>query len=242
MQFVEVVADAQHDGDGAEPAEDATDPEGVGDRLAEPVLLRDLEVRAGCPVPADLDLVDDVVGALHGGPALRAGLHPVSGAGSPHDGRGGARRVRETLRVDVVQGDGHQAPELRERAQIGHHVAGELHAARTDDRDSDHERERSIYASNEQVRALPERERVRGHRLRRPACRQAGTLERIWRAPWKVRVPARHGDQTVVTRTPASASPARMPGSAARSVILSATTTTERARSISARFVWASTS
>ncbi len=41
-------------------------------------------------------------------------------------------------------------------------------------------------------------------------------LERIWRIG-SCGCPPRHGDQTVVTLTPASTSPARIPGSAARS-------------------------
>jgi hypothetical protein len=50
-QLVEVVADAHRDGNGAEPAEDAADPDRVADRLADPVLLRDLEILEGVPVP-----------------------------------------------------------------------------------------------------------------------------------------------------------------------------------------------
>src|SRR5690242_13256373 len=152
-QFVEVVADTHRDGDGAEPAEDAADPDRVADRLADPVLLRDLEVHEGMPVPPDLDLVDDVVRAVHGGPAFRAGLHPVPGARPPHDRRGGALGVREALRVDVVQDDGDLPGQLRERAQVGDYVAGELHAASADDCDSGHERECSMYRLSEQVRA-----------------------------------------------------------------------------------------
>src|SRR6185312_3831442 len=102
-QLVEVVADAHRDGNGAEPAEDAADPDRVGDRLTDPVLLRDVEIHEGMPVPPYLDLVDDIVRARHGGSALGAGLHPVPGGGPPHDRPGGALRVRETLRVDVVQ-------------------------------------------------------------------------------------------------------------------------------------------
>ena len=55
-------------------------PEGVGDRLAHAVPGRDVEVGAGGGVPADLDLVDDVVGAVDGGRAGRGGAVTVAPA------------------------------------------------------------------------------------------------------------------------------------------------------------------
>ena len=46
-QLVHVVGDGRHHRDGAQRAEDPADPEGLGDGLAQPVALGDLEIDAG---------------------------------------------------------------------------------------------------------------------------------------------------------------------------------------------------
>ena len=68
--LVHVPRQVDHDGDGAQAAEDAADAEGVADRLAQPVPGGNVEVGAGGRVPADLHLVDHVVGARERGAAV----------------------------------------------------------------------------------------------------------------------------------------------------------------------------
>ena len=94
-------------GDRAQRAEDAADAERVADRLAQAVAGRDLEVAQGRGVPADLDRVDDVVGAVQRGaaveraPSMRRPRAERASASSARQRLGG----REPLGVDVVQGD-----------------------------------------------------------------------------------------------------------------------------------------
>src|SRR5665811_710824 len=68
-QLGHVVGDAEHDRDGAQGAEHGAHPRGVGDRLAQAVLLRDLEVEQRRRVAADLDHIDGEVGAVEGAAA-----------------------------------------------------------------------------------------------------------------------------------------------------------------------------
>ena len=132
-----VVADAEHHGRGAQRADDAADAERVADRLADAVAGRDLVVAHRRGVAADLDAVDHVVGAVERLAAVE---------------RGGDLRLRaerlgdsvreqlcglEPLRVDVVQRDLARG-ELGEREDVAEQVAGELDAARADERDLGH--------------------------------------------------------------------------------------------------------
>ena len=71
-----VVADAEHHRGGAQRADDAADAERVADRLAHAVAGRDLEVAHGRRVAADLDAVDDVVGAVERRRRSRDARHP----------------------------------------------------------------------------------------------------------------------------------------------------------------------
>src|SRR5439155_13863727 len=98
-------SDPEHHRDRSEPAEDAADADRVADRLAEAVLRRNPEVDERGVVPADLDLVDHVVGAVESGATIEVRLdgracarHLVRLAG---DGHGGL----EAVGLYVVQGD-----------------------------------------------------------------------------------------------------------------------------------------
>jgi hypothetical protein len=100
-----VVPHLDHDGDRAEPAEDPADPDRVGDRLAQAVRLRHLEVGERGLVPADLDLVDQVVGAVEGRAPVGERGDGVPRAGLLDQPRRRAFGGREPLRVDVVERD-----------------------------------------------------------------------------------------------------------------------------------------
>src|SRR5439155_23703516 len=116
-------------------AHDAPDPDRVGDRLTEPVALRDLEVAQRRLVPTDLDLVDQVVGAVEGARAVRVCRDTVAGVQPSDDLARRALSVAEPLLVDVVQRELERAGELRIRTEVGQDVPRELDAARADDRD-----------------------------------------------------------------------------------------------------------
>ncbi len=81
-ELLHLAAEADHHRDGPQAPEYAADAESVGDGLLEAVLLRHLEVGDGAGlVEADLDGVDDVVGALERFLAVR--LSPMIFAGAP---------------------------------------------------------------------------------------------------------------------------------------------------------------
>ena len=85
-------------------------------------------------VPVDLDLVDDVVGALDGGEPVDRGGDRGPGAGLGADPLGDRLGMREPFGVDVVQRQLELAVQLGEAAQVGDDVAGELDAAGADER------------------------------------------------------------------------------------------------------------
>ena len=103
--LVHVPGDAEDDRDGAQGAEDATDADRVGDRVAQAEAGRDVEVDLGRAGAADLDRVDDEVGTTERlapvkmGRDRRLGVERRGGpAGHPLGGR-------EPLGVDVVEDD-----------------------------------------------------------------------------------------------------------------------------------------
>jgi hypothetical protein len=91
---VQVLADAQHHRDRAEPAEDASDADRVGDRLPQAVPRREPEVTQRGVDAAHLDLVDHAIGPRDGGGAIR--VPPRSRTRRRSDGRSTRRRVRHT--------------------------------------------------------------------------------------------------------------------------------------------------
>ena len=100
-----VVADGEHHRRRAQRADDAADAERVADRLADAVAGGDLVVAHGRRVPAHLDAVDHVVGALERLTAVERGRHLRLRAEHPgHPERELLRRA-QALRIDVVQGD-----------------------------------------------------------------------------------------------------------------------------------------
>ena len=74
-------------------AEDAADPERVGDRLAQPVAGRDLEVEQRRLVASDLHHVEHVVGTVERGPALEVRRDRGEAPRSPRDVRAIASAV-----------------------------------------------------------------------------------------------------------------------------------------------------
>src|SRR6185436_18718224 len=94
----------------------------------------DLEVAHRRLEHADLDDVDDVVGAVERAAPVGGGDHLRLGTGGAGGGVSDSLRRLEPLDVDVVQHDPHRA-ELRERHDVAEQFAGELDAARTDDDD-----------------------------------------------------------------------------------------------------------
>ena len=133
-----LVGHLDHHGDRAETAHDAADPDRVGDRLPQPVAPRDLEVANGRLVSPDLDLVDQVVGALEGGRAVRVCRDHVAGVQPSDDLVRRTLRVPQPLVVDVVQRELERPGELRVRTEVRQDVPCELHAAGADDRDLRH--------------------------------------------------------------------------------------------------------
>ncbi len=99
----QVFADLGHHWDRAQSAEDSADADGVRDGLADPILCRDVEVRAGRAVSADLDLVHHVVRAFDGRQPVDARDDIGAGATLATDPLGQRIGVPEPLGVDVVQ-------------------------------------------------------------------------------------------------------------------------------------------
>src|SRR4029079_12556777 len=132
-----VPGDPQNDGDRPKAAKDASNPDGVGDRIAKPEPGRHVEVdlrRAGAP---DLDRVDHVVGAperlapveVRGDRRLRP-----ERAGRP---AGHSLRGRQALRVDVVERDLGR-PQRGRAEDVAEEVPREHDAARADEDDPGH--------------------------------------------------------------------------------------------------------
>ena len=166
-----LVGHLDHDGDRAEAAHDPADADRVADRLAQPVLPRHVEVGPRRRVAADLDLVDQVVGAVERRCPRLVGRHVVPGVRSLDELPCREERVRETLVVDVVEGDLERSVQLVVRAQVREDAPRELDAARADDRDLRHGRESRTHRAPRRPRrvTLP-RDRVRGGE---PVDRQA---------------------------------------------------------------------
>ena len=98
-QLGHVAADVEEHRDRAQGAKDGADPERVADRLAQAVLLGDVEVEARGGDAADLDRVDGEVGAVEGRATVEVGLDRARGlrrrrsssAPSPRPSRGARR-------------------------------------------------------------------------------------------------------------------------------------------------------
>ena len=142
--FGHLVRHLDHNGDCAKASHDSADADRVRDRLAQSILLRDLEIREGCLVPPDLDLVDDVVGTVERRSGRLVRGHQVPGLRSLDLVSGGALRVREPLGVDVVQRDVEGAVELLVGAEVGDDASGELDAPCPQDGDIRHVRKASM--------------------------------------------------------------------------------------------------
>ena len=131
--LLHVMGKVQHDRDGPQRAEDAADAQGVGDGLAQAVLLGHFEVRDGAGVvEPDLDGVDHVVGAAQGVlPVLHAevGLDPGLVAAVAVEVFQHEAGVLQALGVDVVQGDG-ALGQGRGHHGVSQDVLGEHGAAR----------------------------------------------------------------------------------------------------------------
>ena len=137
-QLGHLVAERQHDRDGAQRAEDPADSQGVADRLAQAVGGRDLEVEQGGRVAADLDHVDHVVGAVERAAAVEMGLDARLCAERRGGVAGHRLGDREPLGIDVVKRDLAVA-QLGEREDVAQQVLGELDASRTHEDDSWHD-------------------------------------------------------------------------------------------------------
>ena len=86
-------------------------PMRVGDRLPHAVLRAGPRSRCTvASIAADLDLVDEVVGAVEGGAPVGVGARPGTRRRTIHDLVGGPLRVPQPLGIDVVQGDRRAAP------------------------------------------------------------------------------------------------------------------------------------
>ena len=123
-----IVGEVLHHGDGAQGAEDAADAQGVGDGLAQAVLLGHLKVRhrAGA-VQAHLNGVDHVIGAAQGVLAVfhaQVGLDGGLVAQVPVDGVQHALAVVHAVRVDIVEGNLAVFHD-RGRHAVAQHVLGE---------------------------------------------------------------------------------------------------------------------
>ena len=92
-------------------------------------------------VPADLDLVDQVVGAVERRRPRLVRRDPVAGVRALDELVGREQRVGQAFGVDVVQGDLERPVQLLVRAQVREDPPRELDAARADDRDLRHARE-----------------------------------------------------------------------------------------------------
>ena len=134
-QLGHLTAERQHVIRGPERAEDPTDAEGVGDRLAEAVAGRDLEVLERRLVAADLDHVEDVVGALEGRAPVEVRADPGRGAAHTRDVGGHRLCGGEPVRVDVVQRD-LDAAQLRALEDVAEQVLREDDAPGADEGDA----------------------------------------------------------------------------------------------------------
>ena len=131
--------DEQHR-DRAQAAHDPADAERVGDGLAQPELLRHLEVGDGARlVAADLDHVDRVVGAVERGAPVGGGDDLGRRVERVGDPAGDELRRREPFGVDVEQRD-LRLGELLVAEDVAEQVAREHGAARADERDLGHAR------------------------------------------------------------------------------------------------------
>ena len=133
-----LVGHLDHDRDRAETPHDAADADRVADRLAQPERLRDVEVGPRRRVPADLDLVDQVVGAVERRRPRLVRRDPVPGVRALDELVGREERVGQAFGVDVVEGDLERPVQLLVRAQVREDPPRELDAARADDRDLRH--------------------------------------------------------------------------------------------------------
>ena len=136
-EFGHVRADGEQNGDRAQGAEDGAHPARVGDRLPQAVLLRDLEVRQGRFVHADLDHVDGEIGALESAAAIEMGFDLRRRAQLLVGPLGHRFGGGETLAVYVVQRDG-GVGQLGEREYVAEQVACELDTAGADEDDPGH--------------------------------------------------------------------------------------------------------
>ena len=133
-----IAAHSQHHRDGAQRAHDAADAEGVGDGLAQPVLLGDFKVDDGArPVAAHLEHADRVVGAVQRGPPVQRGLQggldaEVVGDLVRHD-----LRRAQPHRVDIHQADG-GIGERRIAQDVAQQVLGKDRAARAEESNFGH--------------------------------------------------------------------------------------------------------
>src|SRR6185437_13862774 len=109
-------------------AEDAADTDRVTDRLAQPELGRDVEVEPGRVVPADLDLVDHVLGTLDRRSAVERGGDRDAGTGLVDDPVDQPLGEGESLGADVVQRQVELPAQLGESAQVSCDIPGELDA------------------------------------------------------------------------------------------------------------------
>jgi hypothetical protein len=138
-QLLHVVEHLLHHRDGAQGAHDPADAERVGDRLTQPVLLRDLEVdHRRRPVPADLDHADRVVGTVECGSPVGGRHHRRVRAESGCDPMSDLLARRETHGVDVVQDDLARR-QFGVREDVAHQVAGEDRATGADEDDACHD-------------------------------------------------------------------------------------------------------
>ena len=128
-----------HHRDGAQRAHYAADAEGVGDGLAQAVLLGNLEVGdGGGPVSTDLEHPDSVIRAVQRGAPVEGGfdggMH-IQRLG--HFVRDDLRRA-QALRVDVVQADG-DAGEFGEAEDVAEQILREDGASSAEEGDFGHE-------------------------------------------------------------------------------------------------------
>ena len=137
-QLGHVVADREHHRRRAQRADDAADAERVADRLADAVAGRDLVVAHRRRVAAHLHAVDDVVGAVERLAAIERRGHARVRAERLRDAaRRSARpcpRRSESMSWSAIS----LSARLGEREDVAEQVAGELDAARADERDLGH--------------------------------------------------------------------------------------------------------
>lgn len=132
-----VGADIKEHRNGPESPEDPPDPEGVGDRLAQPVFLRDFKVDHGARlVTGDLDHVDHVIGFVEGLNSVCGrrdlGLHAES-VGHP---AGDEFTILQSPLIDIHQGQ-MSVSKFGKAEDIPDQVLGKNSAPRTDEGDLD---------------------------------------------------------------------------------------------------------